>query len=183
MLGLHTGQRTSLRLRESQQVPSSQNMSYALPQNGPTQRIHHGTANGNTQENVNGGLGEKISNVFGGERKASLPMYKDKPFQYPSSSRVAPWYKRRRFLAGLLLLVVLGAWWSGVFSSRKPGRKTSTSIVTDKTSTENTNVLPDIEETGSSWFSGKIDWEARAQNVKEIFRISWNGYEQNGWGE
>lgn len=148
-------------------------MSYALPQTAPTQR-HTSTANGDT----NASIGEKMSSYFGGERKASLPMYKDKPFQYPSSSRQVSWYKRRRILAVVLVVLAFVGWWFGLFSASAKAAKPEVHDVSASPK------QPATEEKSTTWFGGKkVDWDARAEMVKDAFRISWAGYEKHGWGE
>ncbi|QIX00102.1 hypothetical protein AMS68_005619 [Peltaster fructicola] len=143
-------------------------MSYALPQNGPTQR-HTSTANGETS----GTIGEKMSTFFAGD-KASLPMYKDKPFQYPTSSRQAPWFRKRRILAGVLVIVTGLVWWSGLFN---PSAKSADSASPKPAQQPSTN------DKAGTWFgSKKSDWAARADIVKGAFRVSWAGYEEHAWG-
>lgn len=110
-----------------------------------------------------------------------MPMYKDKPFQYPTSSRKVPWYMRRRLLAAVLVLVLLLLWLFGVFSSRE--RKSKADDTTEpKVPTFKPPKEIKLEDAGSGWF-GAVDWDARAENVKEAFRISWSSYEQHGWGK
>lgn len=186
MLGLHTGQRPSLRLRETPAVSPNETMSYALPQTGPTQRHTHAPPNGAAQESTNGGLGERLSNMISGsDKKAELPMYKDKPFQYPSSSRNAPWYRRRRIQGGAVMLLLVLLWFSGIFSSKKTAVKIpGQTIETAKPVVEVPKVeLPKDEEKPSSWFGGSIDWKGRAAIVRNAFKQSWRGYEEHGWGE
>lgn len=144
-------------------------MSYALPQSGPTQRHHAGT-------NGDSNIGDKVTSfITGGEKNKSLPMYKDKPFQYPTSSRNVPWYKRRRLLALVLVLVVLITYLSGIFSSSKG------EIVEDVIPPS--NMPPSSSEDKSSWFGNrKVDWSERADKVRDAFKLSWAGYEKHAWG-
>jgi hypothetical protein len=143
-------------------------MSYALPQNGPTQRHPDQWSRAGHDGHSEAGIGEKVTNMFNAERRDSLPMYKDKPFGYPGSSRRAAWRKKRT--VGLVLGSLAGlSWWFGILSPL--------SYVSGEGETEST----------SSWSlfgtsKSKIDWDGRAQSVKEAFQLSWAGYEKYAWG-
>ena len=151
---------------------SASTMSYALPQNGPTQRHPDQWSRAGQNGHSEGGIGEKMNNMFNGERRDSLPMYKDKPFGYPGSSRRSAWKKKRT--VGLVLGTLAGlSWWFGVLSplsylSGDGETKTSSS-------------------SSSSWTlfgSSKptTNWDERAQSVREAFQLSWTGYEKYAWG-
>lgn len=141
-------------------------------QNGwPTQRHpdltagqSHYVSSAHTQ--TNGSITERVSGIFGAEKRDELPMYKDKPtshragkgYGYPSRRRKHPWFLQRRTIA--LLLTSLGAisWWFGILSPLSwftSGSRRSPSAST---------------------------WEARAEQVKETFKISFAGYEKHAWG-
>jgi hypothetical protein len=143
-------------------------MSYALPQNGPTQRHPDQWSRAGQDGHTEGGIGEKVTNMFNAERRDSLPMYKDKPFGYPGS-RKAAWRKKRT--VGLVLGTLAGlSWYFGVLSplSYFSGGGGSS-------------------KTASSWSlfgssKPKNDWDVRAQSVKEAFQLSWAGYEKYAWG-
>jgi hypothetical protein len=144
-------------------------MSYALPQNGPTQRHPDQWSRAGQDGHSEGGISEKVTNMFNPERRDSLPMYKDKPFGYPGSSRKAAWKKKRT--VGLVLGTLAGlSWWFGVLSPLSyfsgDGQL--------KSATSSWSLF------GSS--KPKNDWDARAQSVREAFQLSWAGYEKYAWG-
>lgn len=147
-------------------------MSYALPQNGPTQRHPEQWSRAGQNGHTEGGISEKVNNMFNPERRDSLPMYKDKPYGYPGSSRKLPWFRKKRTVGMILGSLALMSWWFGILSPLSyvsgDGQKKPAS-------------------SSSSWslFGGskpKVNWEERAQSVKEAFQISWAGYEKFGWG-
>lgn len=155
---------------------SASTMSYALPQNGPTQRHPDQWSRVGQNGHAEGGISEKMNNMFNTERRDSLPMYKDKPYGYPGSSRRLPWFRKKRTVGVILGSLALLSWWFGVLSplsyvsgdaERKPASSSSSS---------------------SSWSlfgssnKPKADWDERARSVKEAFQISWAGYEKYGWG-
>jgi mannosyl-oligosaccharide alpha-1,2-mannosidase len=140
-------------------------------QNGPTQRhpdlwqsarSSHPTSADAPHTHSNGGiLGEKVSGFFGADRQSSLPMYKDKPAGYPPRRKKQPWYLQRRTVGlGLTALAAI-SWWFGILSPL-------------------------------SWFTGSSvdrrsaisasDWDAKAEKVKEVFKVSFHGYEKYAWG-
>lgn len=83
-------------------------------------------------------------------------MYKDKPFQYPGSSRRLPWFRRKRILAALLLAFTTFLYWTGMFGGGAPG------VMRSKKSPAN--------------------WDERRDKVRDAFKLSWAAYEQHGWG-
>jgi endoplasmic reticulum Man9GlcNAc2 1,2-alpha-mannosidase len=119
-------------------------------------------------ESESHGLSEKVAHIFQ-PRKDSLPMYKDKPYNYQKSNRKWTWWVRRRRTPLGLALLCLGLWsyWTGIMS-------------------------PLAMFTGSSrrvsltWLLGEeaevINWEDRAERVKDAFKISFAGYEKYAWG-
>ncbi|KAK5720313.1 mannosyl-oligosaccharide alpha-1,2-mannosidase [Elasticomyces elasticus] len=145
------------------------------PPSGPTHR--HGDswqASGQSRFGANGyapaGVGEKLGDIFGGERKSSLPMYKDKPYAYPSGRR-PPWFRRKRVL-GLILASLAGlSWWFGILSPLSYITGGSDAAV--------------VKKSKSSWFGGigVVDWDERAERVKNAFRVSYNDYEKHAWGD
>lgn len=141
-------------------------MSYALPSTGPTQRHQAGGANGP----ANGTISEKVTNMLGSDRSDMLPMYKDKPYQYPSSSKNQPWYRRRRTVVLILACLAGLSWWFGILSPASYASSKATGVKKDR----------------KPWVGGgktsKIDWHARAESVKDVFKVSWKGYEEHGWG-
>lgn len=150
------------------QVSSASTMSYALPQNGPTQRHPDQWSRAGQNGHGEGGISEKVTNMFNTERRDSLPMYKDKPFGYSGSSRRSAWRKKRT--VGLVLGSLAGlSWWFGILSPL--------SYISGESETK----------TSSSWSlfgasKSSVDWNARAQSVREAFQLSWAGYEKYAWG-
>ncbi|KXL50564.1 glycoside hydrolase family 47 protein [Acidomyces richmondensis BFW] len=150
----------------------------AYSQSGPTQRhpdlwqsAHSdGFANGSVKR-AGVSVSDKISDIFSNDRRASLPMYKDKPSgYYPGGRKYKPWFRRRRLV--LLLLAGLAglSWWFGILSpisyiSSGDGRPKSTS---------------------SSWNlfgSTPANWDERAEKVKHAFKLSFGDYEKHAWGD
>jgi hypothetical protein len=125
-------------------------MSYALPRTGPDA----GRSRFQTQDASTGsaGVAEKIGGMFG-DRRPSLPMYKDKPFA--GSSRRLPWFRRKRFLAALLVAFTTAFYWLGLFGASTP------SVLKSKK---------------------PVDWKERRDQVRDAFKLSWSAYEQHGWG-
>ncbi|GAB7366671.1 hypothetical protein MBLNU230_g8654t1 [Neophaeotheca triangularis] len=149
-------------------------MSYALPQNGPTQRQHgdNWAASGRSrfpgEGDANGGIADKVSGIFGGD-KSQLPMYKDKPYAYPVSSRRLPWFRRKRVM-GLVLGCLAGlSWWFGILSPLSYVSLGDGSSMVSR----------------SSWRSktGPASWEQRAEQVRDVFKTSWAGYEKYAMGD
>ena len=111
---------------------------------------------------------EKIGDIFGGAKSKGLPMYKDKPYHYASSTRRAGLMFRKSSIA-YVCLFLLGSWY--LYSSFRYG--------------SSRNV-----DTGGLWgILGKpesgttADWESRREKVREAFKLSWASYETNAWGE
>lgn len=147
---------------------SASTMSYALPQNGSTQRHPDQWSRAGQNGHSEGGISEKMTNMFNTERRDSLPMYKDKPFGYSGSSRRSAWRKKRT--VGLVLGSLAGlSWYFGILSPL--------SYISGESDSKSS----------SSWsFFGaskpNVDWDARAQSVREAFQLSWAGYEKYAWG-
>jgi len=81
-----------------------------------------------------------------------------------------PWYKRWRLLAGIALSAVAILYWLGLFTI-----STSTAQLSGESPSK----------PSQSWFApsrGKINWDERADRVKDAFKLSWSGYEQHAWG-
>ncbi|GAB7340634.1 hypothetical protein MBLNU457_7035t3 [Dothideomycetes sp. NU457] len=142
----------------------------SIPQReyGDSSWASSGRSRFSANDHTSGTVGDRIGGMFDRDRKNSLPMYKDKPFSYPSSGRNAPWFKRKRVLAGIGLSFLAVFYWLGVFSTEQ--KATS------------------IKPTGSSsksWFiptKGKVDWAQRQERVKEAFQQTWSAYEKHAWG-
>lgn len=152
---------------------SASTMSYGLPQNGPTQRHPDQWSRAGQDGHGHGhaeGISEKVTNMFNPERRDSLPMYKDKPYGYPGTSRRSAFRKKRT--VGIALATMAGlSWWFGVLSPLSyfsSGDESTTS--------------------SSSWSlfgasKPKVDWDGRAKSVREAFQLSWAGYEKYAWGK
>ena len=118
---------------------------------------------------ASGGVADTIGGMFDQDRKHSLPMYKDKPYQYPGSQRRLPWFRKKRLFAAIALSVLALFYWLGIFTS----------------GIETTTAAKALGKPSSGWFdssSGKVDWEERREAVKQAFRDSWAGYEKYAWG-
>lgn len=149
---------------------------YGLPNGAASQwessgraRFHH-----NDPERSEG-FGEKMTNMFTGQRSDSLPMYKDKPYHYPGHGgkrHLPPWLRKKRTLGGVLAGLALVSWWFGMLSPL--------SWVSSKGDGQTSSPQ------GKSWslFGSKevVNWDERAERVKDAFKISWAGYEKYGWG-
>ena len=94
-------------------------------------------------------------------------MYKDKPYSYSASRRTLPFYQRWRIIGGAILTLLVLAYWTGVLSS-------GTTAAKEKASTR--NIWRWTSKTTS------LNWNARREQVKDIFIQSWDGYEQYAWG-
>ena len=124
-------------------------MSFQRMQNG-----HTGTS-----------IGGKIGNFFD---HRELPMYKDKPYSYPASQHIVPFYRRWRLVGGTILTVLVVMYWFGLFSSAPTETK-------------------EHGQPNNSWaWWRKSDastmWNSRREKVKEVFMLSWDSYEQYAWG-
>lgn len=167
------------------QAETEKDMSFTIPKNVPSfsnpQRELEDRvwgASGVTARSTRGGggtgggiVGEGLVKVgdFLNPNRASLPMYKDKPYGYLKSSRHRPIYRRKRFMAWVLIMVVAVAWWLGLFGKdgyeRLPSLRTSDWL--------------QKEGDGSQV---NVDWLQRRDRVVEAFELSWDSYERYGWG-
>ncbi|CAK4034478.1 glycoside hydrolase family 47 [Lecanosticta acicola] len=147
-----------------------------LWQSSGRSRFHH-----NDPEPAHG-ISEKMSSMFsGGGRKDSLPMYKDKPYHYPPgkgglAARLPPWARKRKALVPGLMLLGVVCWWFGILSPLTwlAGTGKSGSILrSPKKTPRGWGLLPERPN---------IDWEDRADMVRDAFKISFSGYEKYGWG-
>lgn len=114
-----------------------------------------------------GSLGGAVSGMFGGDGKQELPMYKDKPYTYPGGKRRA-WYKQKKVAVTALAAFAGITWWFGIFSPLSIG---SGKTITPKSSS------------GRGWLGSKaMDWDQRAEAVKDTFKLSFADYEKHAWG-
>ena len=126
---------------------------------------------GSTSYSHTNDISEKVSGFFGADRKDSLPMYKDKPYDYPAR-RKGRWYRQKRTVAIALTSLALISWWFGILSPLSY-------FMSDD------DRVPVKQKSKSSWFGGKVsaaEWESRAEKVKDAFKLSFHGYEKYAWG-
>ncbi|KAF2142253.1 glycoside hydrolase family 47 protein [Aplosporella prunicola CBS 121167] len=153
-------------------------MSFAVPRTQPDfehpQRPQEDSAWGSSSRarfpDNNAGVSERIGGMFGtGEKE--LPMYKDKPYNYAASGKGAPWFKRRRIQALLLLGLITVLYWLGIFSS------------SDRESSKDT---PSASSLWKNMFASRppaaVDWAERQDRVRDAFKLSWDAYEKYAWG-
>ena len=118
---------------------------------------------------------------FFGEKDRDLPMYKDKPHSYARSNRARPYWQRRPVQV-LVLLVVLCLWWvsSSPTDIRPVGGRWQGELKSSS-GTNNAGIkdLRDLVHRADKW----TDWELRREAVREAFRLSWDAYERDAWGE
>lgn len=156
-------------------VPSFTNPQRALEDHlwassGVTARSagHRGGAGGVGGGMIEEGL-DKVGGLLNPNRRSTLPMYKDKPYAYPHSSRSRPFYRRKRCMAWFLILVVAVAWLFGFFGQDKYDRASSLRKTDWLNSEEN---IP----------NAKVDWLDRREKVVGAFELSWDAYKRYAWG-
>ena len=146
-------------------------MSFAVPRNVPTfndpQRRYEDALWGSSGTSRHTHNKPSLSNGFGlanGGAGRELPMYKDKPYNYPASRRRG---RKRMYL--LIAFVLGGVWlyWKGWFGGA------GTSGIGDGRS-----LWDSIGTSGK----GPVDWDLRREQVKKAMEISWAGYEKYAWG-
>lgn len=164
-------------------------MSFTIPKNVPSfsnpQRAIEDrlwTSSGVTARSSRGGggggggpgagiLGEGFDKVgdFLNPNRGTLPMYKDKPYAYPPSSRSRPFYRRKRHMAWFLIIVLGVAYWLGMFAE------------------DGYQKMPSLKT--ANWLKGEeampkdnIDWLDRRERVVEAFELSWDAYARYAWG-
>lgn len=160
------------------ELDNEKDMSFTVPKNVPSfsnpQRALEDRvwgSSGVTARTARGGTGGGIIgeglDKFGdflNPNRGTLPLYKDKPYGYPPSSRSQPFYRRKRYMAWFLILVLAVAYWFGMFGqeARIPSLKSATWLKAEG--------------------SGKVDWLERRERVVEAFELSWDSYKRYGWG-
>ncbi|KAF2099205.1 family 47 glycosyl hydrolase [Rhizodiscina lignyota] len=148
-----------------------QGMSFSMPRNVPN---FQDPARGYEDRAWSGSGSSRFPSVsIGGHGAASskgLPMYKDKPYNYAASGRRPGWFRKRRLLA-LVGLVILGwVWWQGaLFGARSPAEK-------------GFEAAWKFWGKGTGGSGGDVDWLERRERVKDAFKLSWAAYEQYAWG-
>lgn len=143
---------------------------------GLSQSAHHER----DYRNGGGGLGKGLSRFFGGQR--DLPTYKDKPYFAPR--RTAARGYRRRYIFGALGLAMFLLTWISL--GRWGGRRSHAHVGLGMAG--GYSFMEWVQSVGSgdassSTLSETIDWSARRELVKEAFKISWDAYEEHGWGK
>ncbi|KAH7391793.1 glycoside hydrolase [Pyrenochaeta sp. MPI-SDFR-AT-0127] len=154
---------TKQAVEATKQVIQDTDMSFAVPRNVP----NFETAQRRFEDNV--------WNKFTGNEKG-LPMYKDKPTGYGGSARGRRGFMRSKRGLGLVALLVLGFfYWVGWSNS-----STDVGLDGDTKHSGKTSVPIVGGTTGGK--KSKAEWEKRRQAVKDAFLLSWNAYEEHGWG-
>ncbi|KAJ8608797.1 hypothetical protein MRB53_039482 [Persea americana] len=141
--------------------------SYGLPPNGNMSQSTdvRQTGRSRTHETPSASaIGEKVTSFFAQE-KGELPMYKDKPYRRggKAGKSLPPWMQERKSVAAIIAGLLLVIWVLRLLTS------TSTAAGGSKS---------------KSYFGGSkaVNWDMRADKVKEVFQISWADYQQHGWG-
>ena len=151
-------------------------MSFSLPKNVPSfessQRRYENAywgSSGITHQNGHAGIGDKLGGFFDNQ---ALPMYKDKPYAHGASKRQKPLLRRRRVWFGLILILCGLLSYSWMHSSV----------------TEEDEGVKSRENAVWKWFRRpaksivSVDWNDRREKVKDVFILSWDGYERYAWG-
>jgi hypothetical protein len=153
-------------------------MSFNVPRNVPSfndpQRRYEDTIWGSSGRSRYGaqaatGIQDSMKGItLPGMRHRELPMYKDKPYNYPESRKRG----RKRFWTGLIALIVVGyLYYSGWLGSTRDNADAR----------ENAGRgLWGTFSSGSK--KGDINWTARREQVRKAMEISWGGYEKYAWG-
>lgn len=138
-------------------------MSFAVPRNVPNFE--------SVQRRFEDNVWSKVSGTEQG-----LPMYKDKPTVYGyGGARGRRGFIRSKRGIGLIALVVLGFfYWFGWSSG---GGET---VLDGKTESSQTGWSPIIGSAKGG--KGQKTWDQRRAAVKDAFLLSWNAYEEHGWG-
>jgi mannosyl-oligosaccharide alpha-1,2-mannosidase len=149
-----TKQSTKQAVEATKQALHDTDMSFAVPRN---------------LESASRRFEENVWNKVTGNEK-SLPMYKDKPtgYGYGGGKGKRGFVSSKKGLATIVLVVLGFLYWLVVpGSNQTPAAKLSS---------------------GTSWFNGDSTgkkgslWEQRREQVKDAFLLSWNAYEEHGWG-
>lgn len=150
---------SSAAVQKAQESLQDADMSFRLPSNVPN------------FDNAQRRFEDHVWNKFTGAEKG-LPMYKDKPAGYGARREARRWCGSKRRV-GLILAVVFGLfYWMGWFGSGG----------TDEGSQGKTEGWGSVFRGGGQGKKGDVDWDKRAESVKEAFLLSWKGYEDHGWG-
>ncbi|KAI4708561.1 hypothetical protein J4E89_006617 [Alternaria sp. Ai002NY15] len=158
---------TKQAVEATKQAIQDSDMSFAIPRNVPN------------FESAQRKFEDNVWNKLPGNEKG-LPMYKDKPsgksYGYGGGARGRKGFLRSKRGMSLIALVVLGLfYWFGWSSGG-----TSVGTVQDEKD-RGKSLLSNIGGSAAGKKS-KVDWEKRRQAVKDAFLLSWNAYEEHGWG-
>ncbi|KAG9196329.1 Mannosyl-oligosaccharide 1,2-alpha-mannosidase [Alternaria panax] len=158
---------TKQAVEATKQAIQDSDMSFAIPRNVPN------------FESAQRKFEDNVWNKLPGNEKG-LPMYKDKPsgkvYGYGGGARGKRGFLRSKRGMSLMAMVVLGLfYWFGWSSGGT-----------------NVGMVQEEQDKGKSLLSNmgasavgkksKVDWEKRRQAVKDAFLLSWNAYEEHGWG-
>lgn len=148
-------------------------MSFAMPQNVPSfndprraQEDAAWSSSGRSRFHRD----DSNSNGFGlptGGSSRELPMYKDKPYNYPPGRRRG----HKRLWLGLgVFFGIVWLYYSGWIGGRQSAK-------------ERESAGKGLWGTFSSTSKkGPVNWTARREQVKKAMEISWSGYEKYAWG-
>lgn len=124
----------------------------------------------------------RLSPFFNNNNQRTLPMYKDKPYFAPR--RTGPRSRRRKTVyTGLCVFVVALVWlymyggpvsWGGFGVRSTPDWAKGAELY---------EWVQGLDEKAGGENGKHVDWEARRERVRDAMIVSWDGYEQYGWGE
>jgi endoplasmic reticulum Man9GlcNAc2 1,2-alpha-mannosidase len=154
-------------------------MSFQVPSNIPSfssaQRPYEdghwrpSKGSGHANGHAKGNISSKIDEYW--REGQQLPMYKDKP-HYPPRRRRGILHQKKRTYGLAILAIITCLWWMGYLGHSQTARENTT------------------QKGGGawSWLRGSptdgsmVDWKERREKVKEVFTVSWDGYEKYAWG-
>jgi mannosyl-oligosaccharide alpha-1,2-mannosidase len=115
---------------------------------------------------VLGGVQRSVGDLLGSDR-ASLPMYKDKPYGHGPSARRRPWLRKKTACGIFVFVLLILIWYTSMFANHRETAK-------DK-----------LDEWGlrRGKSMGRKGWEERRKRVVEAMELSWGAYERYAWGE
>ncbi len=120
---------------------------------------------------------DNVWNKFTGS-EPGLPMYKDKPngYGYGGPGQRKGFMRSKRVLTLVALAVLTMLYWFG--------SGTTTPVLSDSRRKHGQKIGSPIAglESAAKSKTDKATWEKRRQAVKDAFLLSWNAYEEHGWG-
>lgn len=129
-------------------------------------------------------LGEKVNDISnmitGNSNGAVLPMYKDKPYSYAPSSRRKPIYRRPRILAGFAAVLLFLLYIFGGSSRLPPPQGLPENVLEAMRGSRVGSTFGNFVKESNKPSS---NWNDRRDRVRDAFKISWEAYEQNAWGQ